>query len=123
MKTITLPSGATAEIVEPDELSFGDREDLLALIEGDPEDLGAHAGRATNATVAAAIAYIVQSWTCTDPKTGEPLPLPRTDLAIIRRLPLKDGAYLDHVIRQRGGMLSELFPDFDVAPEGSPTQP
>lgn len=120
MKTLTLPSGATAEIVEADDLSFGDREDILDLMDGDPEELQRSIGKTTNTTIRAVIRYAVKAWTVTDPKTGEPLALPAADPSVLRRMPLRDGAYLDHVLRP---FLKELFPDFDVAPEGSPTQP
>lgn len=120
MKTVTLPSGATAEIVEPGDLSFGDREDMFDLMEGDIEGLAENAGRAVNATTRAVMALAIKAWTCSDPKTGEPLPLPSIDQAVVRRLSIKDGGFLEHSMT---GLLKELFPDFDVAPEPSPTQP
>lgn len=120
MKTISLPSGAEAEILEPDDLSFGDREDVFASLAGvDVNNLG---GREMNLLCNALITLAVKSWTCIDPHTGEVLPLPSVDPTSVRRLRLKDGSALDAIMRKE--IMMELIADFDVSPvDGSPTQP
>lgn len=114
--TITLPSGHTVVVKDGDDLTLGDREDLIDRIA--PE--GNIKAGGLNQYNRAMMALVVESWTLTDKTTGEPLPLPSQDITVVRRLPLNDGAFLQ---KQIDPYVKDMFPSFDVDKEDSPTGP
>lgn len=121
---ITLPSGATAVIREPDDLLYGEREDALTQLKSisldGKLDLSAPGGALMVELQRAIIVLGVESWTEVDKATGELLPTPAVDPSALRKVSARDGAYLWD---QTQPLLAELFPDFSVAPTGSPTTP
>lgn len=123
-RTITLPSGATAVLRDADDVTFGDREDVLKMFDIiDPTTGGLRAtgGDLLVAFERAVIVLAVESWTLADRRTGEPLPLPTVDPGVLRRLTVRDGAYL---AKQAEELRDLLFPDFSVSPDpASPTSP
>jgi hypothetical protein len=114
--TVTLPSGNTAVFRDPDDLTLGDREDLIDQLAPD----GQLAAGGLNRYNRAMMALVIESWTLTDRASGEPLPVPAADPTVVRRLPLNDGAFLQ---KQIDPYVKTMFPSFDVEPEGSPTGP
>jgi hypothetical protein len=117
---ITLPSGATVTLLDVDELDFGAREDVLSELnvdmDGNVLDIG---GKVLVEFQRALIKMAVTGWTCTG-RDGALLPLPSQDPTAIRRLKARDGNALFKAIEP---LKDELFADFDVAPEPSPTGP
>lgn len=118
-RTVTLPSGATAVLREADDLTYGDREDLFVTIRSDPKEKATPFGQTINTFFRAMMSVGVESWTVTA-RDGTPLPLPSEDPDVVRSLSVKDGAYLGEEVK---ALQKDLFPDFDVAPTGSPTTP
>lgn len=119
---ITLPSGATAVIRDGDDLTYGDREDVFANAPVDPDGGGKVklAGQGINDFYRILLRIGVASWTVVDKTTGEVLPIPSADDSAVRKLSIRDGAYLNQELM---ALQKELFPSFDVAPDGSPTTP
>lgn len=122
-RTVTLPSGHTAVLRDPEDLSFGEREDVLGMfnsIDLNGKLVGA-AGKALVEFQRAIIALGVQSWDFFLPDGSTPLPIPSTDPDGLRTLTARDGGFL---FNQLQGLSKELFDDFDVNPDPeSPTQP
>lgn len=114
--TVTLPSGNTAVLKDQDDLTLGDREDLIDQLAPD----GQIAAGGLNRYNRAMMGLVIESWTLLDKATGAPMPIPSQDPTVVRRLPLTDGAYLQ---KQIDPYVKTMFPSFDVEPEGSPTGP
>lgn len=118
---VTLPSGATAVIRDGDDLTYGDREDLIANVPTSGEDGKIRlVGKGVNDFYRLILRTVIASWTVLDKATGEVLPIPAVDEAVVRKLSVRDGVFLTGEAKE---LQKELFPNFDVAPDGSPTTP
>lgn len=123
-RIVELPSGATATLKDPDDVTWADREDVLSYFEGDLGNAIANGGRPKLGGgmlvrfQRALITIAVESWTCVD-RQGIALPIPKVDGKVLRSLSARDGAKLYDEAR---GLKDLVFPDFGVSPEaGTPT--
>lgn len=115
-RTVELPSGATAVLKDPDDVSWADREDVLSYFEGDLGNSIANGGKVKLGGgmlvrfQRALITIAVETWTCVD-RQGNALPIPRVDGKALRSLSARDGAKLYDEAR---GLRDLVFPDFGV---------
>lgn len=121
MQEVTLPSGETAVVKEPDDLTYGDREDFLSAmqIDLDGKAQGVTGGRVMADLERCLIVAGVASWTVTDPKTGATLPIPSVSGKALRLVRNKDIAMLsEHLRPLREALFPEDFgPTAKVDPE------
>jgi hypothetical protein len=98
---ISLPSGATATIKDPDDLTYGDREDFIASmrIDLDGKAQGVTGGRLMADLERGLVTVGVEAWTATDRKTGAVLPIPAVSPKSLRLLAVKDFARIATEVR------------------------
>jgi hypothetical protein len=118
---ITVPSGATVTIKDPDDLTYGDREDFLSAMQIDLD------GKAQGVTGGAVMAQLerglvtagVEAWTVQDPKTNAVLPIPSVSPKSLRQVKAGDFAAISNAVRP---LQAHLFPE-DFGPDPDPESP
>jgi len=121
MHDITVPSGATVTIKDPDDLTYGDREDFLSAMQIDLD------GKAQGVTGGAVMAQLerglvvaaVEAWTVQDPKTDAVVPIPSVSAKSLRLIRAGDFAAIAAEAR---ALQQFLFPE-DFGPDPDPASP
>lgn len=124
MHDITVPSGGTVTMKDPDDLTYGDREDFLSSmqIDLDGKAQGVTGGRVMAQMERGLVTAAVEDWTITDPKTQAVLPVPSVSAKSLRNIRTSDFAAISAAARP---LRDHLFPeDFGPDPDTkSPTSP